>query len=238
MVAGGYIPVLNKRMSNWFKFFVLLFLVSSCEDQFIEDEADFGYDYFPLEIGAYKTYDVMEVSFNAQGPDTTRYELKTTVTEKVEEDDINYYILKRETRPDELSTWEVSDIWTIRRDQFNGVVVEENIPLIKMTFPVVLDKIWDGNAFNSSNSAEYKYVTPNTAIYDEILGGAEKIQVQIADIPQNLVNRDQRYEVYTRGIGLVEKNYIVLNYCTANCGSEEVDSGIIIEQVLTGYGEE
>ncbi len=225
-------------MNNWFKFLIIPFLFGSCEDQFMGAEIDTGYDFFPLEIGTYKTFDVMEVTYNAQGPDTSRYELKTTVTEMVQEEDITYYIMKREQRSDESSAWEIADIWTQRRDQFNGVVVEENIPLIKMTFPVELDKIWDGNAFNSRNSAEYKYVTPNTAIYDEILGGAEKIQVQIADIPQNLVNRDQRYEVYARGIGLVEKNYIVLNYCTANCGSEEVDSGIIIEQVLTAYGEE
>ncbi len=225
-------------MNNWFKLLVLVVLLVSCDDQFLENNTDFGYDYFPLEVGAYKTYDVIEVTYNASGPDTSRYELKTTISEVVEEDDITYFILRRERRQDELSDWEISDVWTLRRDEFTGVAIEENIPLIKMTFPVELDKIWDGNAFNSRNSAEYQYVAPDAASYDDLLDEAEKIQVQIADIPQNLVNRDQRYEVYARGIGLVEKNYIVLNYCTANCGSEEVDSGIIIEQKITAYGQE
>ncbi len=225
-------------MNNWFKLSVLIVLLVSCDDQFLENNTDFGYDYFPLEVGAYKTYDVIEVTFNASGPDTSWYELKTTISEVVEEDDITYFILRRERRQDELSEWEISDVWTLRRDEFTGVAIEENIPLIKMTFPVELEKIWDGNAFNSRNSAEYQYVVPDAASYDDLLGEAEKIQVQIADIPQNLVNRDQRYEVYARGIGLVEKNYIVLNYCTANCGSEEVDSGIIIEQKITAYGQE
>lgn len=237
-MVAGYIQVSNKRMNNWFKILVLGLVLASCEDRFKEVDTDFGYDYFPLEIGAFKTYDVMEITYNASGPDTTRYELKTTITEMVEEDDTNYFVLKRERRPDELSEWEIADLWTIRRDDFTGVTVEENIPLIKMTFPAELDKTWDGNAFNSRNAAEYRYVSPTSAIYDDLLNGAQKIQVQIADIPQNLVNRDQRYEVYARGIGLVEKNYIVLNYCTANCGSEEVDSGIIIEQILTAYGQE
>ena len=225
-------------MNSWFKLSVLVLLLASCEDEFMEANTDFGYDYFPLEIGSYKTYDVMEVTYNASGPDTIRFELKTSITEMVEQDDVTYFILKRERRTDELSDWEISDVWTLRRDDYAGVAVEENIPLVKMTFPVELDKTWDGNAFNNRNSAEYRFVSPGSATYDEMLNGAEKIQVQIADIPQNLVNRDQRYEVYARGIGLVEKNYIVLNYCTANCGSEEIDSGIIIEQVLTAYGQE
>ncbi|XOV95060.1 MAG: hypothetical protein ACFHWX_10185 [Bacteroidota bacterium] len=223
-------------MRNWYNWsFVLVLLLFACEDQFQAQVTDFGYDYFPLEVGSYKIYEVMMVTFDAQGPDTSRYQLKTTITESSGGD---YYLLRRETRSDEGEEWNISDVWTLRRDQYIAVATEENLPLVKMTFPVVINRQWNGNALNVLGVGNYQFVEASSAIYDDLIGDAGKIQVQIADVPQNLVNQDQRFEVYAKGVGLVEKNYIILNFCTSNCGSNEVDSGIIIEQVLIAYGQD
>ncbi len=225
-------------MRSWYSLFLLPVLLISCEERFVVPETDPGYDFFPLETGSFRIYEVMEINFDASGSDTLYYDLRNTLTQRVMVDGQEYFVLKREQRADEAATWEIKDNWTLRRDQFTGVVVEENIPYVKMAFPVILDNVWDGHAFNTLGATEYQYIEASDAAYDDAIGGVEKIRVQLSDIPQNLVNRDQRFEVYAKGIGLVEKNYIILNYCTSNCGSEEVDSGMIIEQVLTAYGQD
>lgn len=238
MVGAGSIQVSDKSMQSWYKLLVLTILFTSCGDSFREVEEDLGYDFFPLEVGAYWQYDVMQVEFDASGPDTSYFELRNTIVERNQDSNQDFFILMEETRGSESDPWSPANTWTMRRDAFTGVVVEENIPFIKMTFPVIEGGVWDGNAYNTLGFSEYEYREAPEAAYDELIGGAAKILVQISDIPKNLVNQDQRLEVYARGIGLVEKNYIILNFCTSNCGSEEIDSGTIIEQVLTAYGKE
>ncbi len=225
-------------MYNRYNLFFGMLLLFSCEDQLIESDGDFGYDYFPLNVGAFWIYDVQEINFDASGPDTIHYELRNSLSEKVEQDENSYYILNREKRIEGAVDWQISDVWMIRQNQFTGIVSEENIPYAKLTFPVVINKTWDGNAFNTLAYTEYRYKEADPASYDELIADQAKVKVQISDIPKNIVNRDERFEVYARGVGLVEKNYIILNYCTANCGTAEIDSGIIIEQVLKAYGQD
>ena len=65
------------------------------------------------------------------------------------------------------------------------------------------------------------------------------LRIVINDIPQNSVFTDSRSEFYLQDIGLIEKDYLTLNFCTTGCDSlGQITSGRILKQTLFEYGKE
>jgi hypothetical protein len=108
-----------------------------------------------------------------------------------------------------------------------------------MVFPVENGTSWDGNIFNSSGERLFTYdlnVAPITIGSDEFTDLVKVIQ---SDIPENIVNQDQRFEIYATGIGLVGKNGIMLTFCTVDCPDQKtIIAGRFIDQRLKSYGQE
>ncbi len=58
-----------------------------------------------------------------------------------------------------------------------------------------------------------------------------------SDVPENLVNRNQRQEIYAPGVGMIIKNSIILGFCTLDCPDEKtIESGRSIQLTLSSYG--
>ena len=63
---------------------VIVGLISSCNKTIEPDLSDFGYEYFPIEIGQYRTYYSMRIDYNLDGSiDTTQYLTKEIVEDTV-----------------------------------------------------------------------------------------------------------------------------------------------------------
>lgn len=236
-MEDGSIQVLDRNMPRLFKLISLILLLTGCNEQFSEGDVDLDSDFFPLKIGQFRTYEVTEINYNAQGSDTSTYLLRETINDTIRNGDEVTYLIKREFRTNETFEWSIKDIWSCRKTVSHVVITEENIPFVKLVFPVLVGETWDGNAFNTLNSGDYYYESLSENHYEELISENDLIKVVIADIPQNLVNQDQRYEVYGRGIGLIEKDYTILEFCTTNCSSEQIDDGMKLKQVLVDYGE-
>ncbi|MEP4533952.1 MAG: hypothetical protein ABJ004_12765 [Cyclobacteriaceae bacterium] len=217
-----------------------VFLIVSCDGSEEPDPTDLGYDFYPINPAAYRIYQVDEIKYDLLGPDTTNYQIRETISDSLmSESGIVSYVLKREKRTDSSDVWQTDSLWTLRKDQSAVVITENNVPVIKLSFPVVDGKVWDGNALNIKPSQSFYYEIPESLIELYTLIEAERlVKVISADLEPNLVNQDQRFDVYASEIGLIEKNYITLNFCTANCESVgEVQSGRILNQYLIEYGE-
>ena len=224
-------------MLRLFNLILLSFLLTGCNEQFSEGNFDLGKDFFPLKIGQFRTYEVTEINYNAQGPDTLIFFLRETISDTIKNGDEVTYLIKRESRVSESAEWSINDIWSCRKTDSHVVLTEENIPFVKLTFPVLEGETWDGNAFNTMVSGDYYYESMIENDYEVLVDDPDLIKVVIADIPQNLFNQDQRFEVYGKGIGLIEKDYTILEFCTTNCSSEQIDDGMKLKQVLVDYGE-
>ena len=147
------------------------------------------------------------------------------------------YLLSRSVSEDSLS-WEADSVWTVRKTAHQVVMSENNTAFVKLTFPVRAGNTWDGNAANTMAPQSWFYQeTEPFVLPDQIAEGEEVIRVVIEDIPENLVNRDERSEIYVRGTGLVEKDYITLRFDSESGNIGEISSGHILSQRLIGYEE-
>ena len=123
---------------------VVFFLLGCSEEPLPPQTERVGFDFFPLQTGLFRTYEVEQVEFSVITSDTSRFQLQEVVVDSFLNAENDYsYILHRLTRADEGSEWQLDSVWTTRRTSTLAVVVENNISIIKLVFPVAADKEWD-----------------------------------------------------------------------------------------------
>ncbi|MEM9897268.1 MAG: hypothetical protein AAF789_12945 [Bacteroidota bacterium] len=219
---------------------VLMVLFSSCNETKELDRDNLGYDFYPLSIGNFSVYDVEEIRYLITGFDTSNYQLREIIIDSINSIDQTSYLLRREIRQDETEPWRSDSVWVVTQTANFLSVTENNIPFMKLTFPVNSDREWDGNSLNSRNNLIYYYQQVQNAVIDSI-PASDHIRVIIEDIEENVTGVDLRSEVYVRGIGLVEKDYFTQKNCTASdCGPDlgEVIAGRSLKQTLIERGNE
>jgi len=219
------------------------YFLSGCENSTSEiTPEEMGYRFYPLEQGIYRDYKVQRIQYSVLGDqDTLDYFLK----EQVADSFINQaggisYKLKRYTRTSDTLMWKLDSVWTVTKSTTNVVVVENNVPFVKLIFPVMEKKQWDGNAFNimSEELYTYEYAFQPIVIGEESYNSILKVIQQ--DNPDKIVMTDIRNEIYAENIGLIYKESIILHYCTDNecLGDMIIERGIDYRQQLIEYGKE
>lgn len=218
--------------------YLLIMMLASCNESQIVDPSTLGYDYYPVEVGQYRIYDIEEIQFRITGFDTAVYQLRETIFDSIVSVDQTTYLIRRDIRMTELDEWESDSIWTVTPTNLYVAVAENNIPFIKLTFPVRVGSEWDGNSLNARGSQTYYYETVSESQVESV-PLVDQMRVIIEDIPENTTGIDLRSEIYARNIGLVEKNYLTQVKCTSgSCGDDfgEVEGGRSLKQVLIEYG--
>ena len=219
---------------------LVFFGCSACNETREVGPETVGYDFYPLEVGQYRIYDVEEIRYLITGFDTSVFQLREIIFDSINSIDQTTYLLRRDIRETAMDEWQSDSVWTVARTNNYLVITENNIPLIKLTFPVNTDRNWDGNSLNSRGEQTYYYQSLPAASIDSI-ALEDHIRVIIEDIEDNITGVDLRSEVYVRGIGLVEKDYLTQKKCTASdCGPDlgEVIAGRSVKQVLIELGHE
>ncbi|UII31132.1 hypothetical protein LVD17_22835 [Fulvivirga ulvae] len=222
----------------------LLLAFWACDTDEVEpDEERLGAAFFPLKVGLYNIYDVENIDYKITGEVlTSNFQRKAEVVDSFSNQAGTIsYIVHYSTRETENDSWEFSTAWTARKDGNQAILIEENIPYIKISFPVENGKIWNGNALNALDSNLYemdslysRYITP---AQDTIKSTLTVIQGDNQDFTVEL---DRRFEIYGLNIGLVYKEDISLQYCTdTDClGQQQIESGHEYRQYLIDYGGE
>ncbi|MEQ9423561.1 MAG: hypothetical protein RJQ09_04025 [Cyclobacteriaceae bacterium] len=220
----------------------VVFALASCSEETLPGELEnFGIRYFPLEEGAFRIYDVSRIEFTLLESDTSSFQLRERITEAFDNDAGSIsYVVERSTRPDAGAPWVIDSIWTARVTESVAILNENNVPLVKLVFPIIEDSEWDGNIFNSNDEDIYTY--RNVFAPGEILGTVfnNTVTVVQSEISDNLILRDERIEIYAEDVGLIHKDFVVLNFCARqDClGQGIIDSGIILKMDLIENGTE
>ena len=200
-----------------------------------------GYDYFPLAADDYRLYQLQEINYNLDGSiDTTNYQLKEIVTEELVIDDETSFRLDRYRRAIETDPWVIDSVWSARVNSYQAIVVENNVSIIKLSFPVTEDRRWDGNAMNAKEFDEFKMINVgSTYLVDEkeYPRSLEMLKEELLD-PIQITNDDYHLEVFSENIGLIYKLDIDKKYCNPVDCTEPgiIEQGKLVEQKIIEVG--
>lgn len=218
-----------------FYFSLVLIFLPSCKKN--EETVDLHYDYFPLEEGTFVEYQVTHMRYNINKPDTLVYKLKTVIGDTLIDNEGR--IARRFYRYiyDTVSeSYVIKDLWTAIISESRAELVEENQRVIKLVFAPTADKEWNINAFNIFDEylAYYEEIhDPKTINGFDFESTTKVIQEYVEP---NLIQYKNKYEVYAKGVGLVEKNYIDIEF--QNFDMSKPTGGDQIFYKVINYGKE
>ena len=116
------------------------------------DVQELGYDYYPVIVGKYVTYNVEHYVYNDFDTtiDTSIYQLKEVIDSAyLDLEGRTVYQLKRLSRVSDTLPWSLIQDWSFYKDKERLEINESNAVFVKMAFPLRRAKTWDGNSRNS-----------------------------------------------------------------------------------------
>lgn len=225
------------------------FMLWSCESEYLTPGSErSGTNFFPLEVGQYRTYAVEEIKFSfLEAPDTTHFFLKEVVADSfINQTHAATYRLERFTRANENMSWHLDSVWTATKDTRRVVVTENNVPFIKLIFPLRTALPWDGNALNSQMEDLYELQSTSDELHNEIESPIDSLLENSITVVQEIsqdttLMQIEMLETYAENIGLFYKKTTRLQYCntdTACIGQGIIEAGRKFKQTLIEYGKE
>lgn len=213
----------------------------SCNESELPVDTDrLGLHYFPLEVGNYRIYDVVETKYTVLETTTSNYELKESVADSIYNSGGNLqYIIHRSTRANDTEAWQLDSIWTAQKSTQIAVLTENNVPFVKLSFPISHELEWDGNSQNTLASELYWYNTelPDTTLHEVLY--QDVVKVVQNDSGEDFLGFDNKYEIYAPHVGMILKESVVLKYCQTDCATEkEIQSGRDLVMTLKAYGKD
>ncbi len=226
------------RQRSKYIFYCLVVLVAAgCSRQIEPNFDDFGYNYFPLNVGDFRVYQVEQITFRGidVGTDSLDFQLREHVVDSF----INQaggvsYKVERSTRLLPTDPWVLDSVWTARRDEVRAVSTENNTPFIKLVFPISEGKTWDGNKLNNApctndlglsdslycDAYEMVSIRENFELDTMVFENTITVIQQDSRDPLFITSDDVRKEVYQLDVGLVYKESFVVNYVQCAVGAD------------------
>lgn len=212
---------------------------------------DVGADYYPSNTARYIIYDVDSIVFDEFTYDSTYY--KYQIKEKLEEEftdaqgkpaiKLARYIKKYNAAVSySAMPWVIKDVWQVNVSKSNVEVVEENVRFIKLTFPVKASDLWNGNLYNTMDEWDYTYTYVDKAESFNNLSFDKVALVTQMNFPTK-ISRDYYIEKYAKGVGLVDREIIDLDYQSVYAESTPWQnipdkSGVVYIQRIISWGTE
>lgn len=232
---------ISKTFSYLIFSLVFASIIASCSTNSLEPEnVDLGTEFFPLETGNYIDYQVENIQFTLiKDPDTNRYQIRELIADQFTDVNGNTaFRLERFRRATASASWQLDSVWVAKRSSTQAIVVQSNLPLIKLAFPLEEAKPWDSNILNGLDKDLHEITDLNKAFTIDTFNFAKTLKV-IQSNDSSLVSMDRRNEIYATNVGLVYKDSVVVSFCTTtpSCFTQ-IESGRKSTQTVIGYGKQ
>lgn len=224
-------------------------LLTSCKKKTEDATSVLGLDYYPTKIGKFVVYDVDSTVYNDLSMDTItyKYRIKERLVENFTDNEGRQAIrLERSVKmynPNksyDSMAYTVKEAWMINANDKKVQVVESNLRYTKLTFPVLQNSTWDGNANNNLGQMMYAYSVIDKAETMNAIALSNVLTVKQRD-DRSLIAVQYYTEKYAKGVGLVYREIkdIYSNTVIANIPVEQrIEKGLIYKQTLVSYGYE
>lgn len=229
---------MKKLSIHIFPFIAFLTFFGSCKTEEDPFQPDYGYEYFPLEIGKFIDYEMDSTIFDPTGDSLVSLS-KTLMREEIVDtlsDNLGntLYRVEQSVRKSNDVPWQIHKVLTLSIQDNQAIRTEDNLRFIKLTFPLRRNNTWDGlvhfdaeniltniageSVFMFKNWGRYRIEktgepdTIGTFIFDEVTTLRE------AD-DENLIELRVSREKYAKGIGLVHREQRILDTqkCQEDC---------------------
>lgn len=221
-------------------FLVFLLMASCAENENLTISQD-DRGFYPLSVGNFWEYEVQQTLFDARGPAVSNFFLREVVEDTLVFSDGSLRYLIQRYRKDSLQgDWFKNEVISLEQSPQLAVLTEGGIPVVKQVYPVENGLEWNANVRNNLETDFFSYIYPrsDTTIGDSTYSNIMKLELDEPTI--NLTQELSRFEIYSRGVGLLVKDYTSLNFNTIQ-GDEnegEIESGFILKQSIIAYGRE
>lgn len=214
------------RIADHLRIFFLLwgalaFILSGCEKEIVSPPSVIpdGSVYASIEDGKYVIYRIDSLVRNdfTNKVDSFVYYLKETMYlngTNHAASGTSLFRLERfySSRPDSFAN---NIIWSGFRDINALVINEENIPVIKLNFPLSQGKTWNGNARNTRGSKIFSCVKLHESfLQNNMRFDSTAWVIQQAD--SNLVSLDYEMEIYSTRCGMTKRMHLKLQDTKVN----------------------
>ncbi len=201
----------------------LLAMLVSCTEETEEISINFGYEFYPLEVGKTWVYEVDSIVLSRQGTevDTSTIFFREEIIEtRLGDAGDSLFIVERFERRSDTAEWQIRDVFSLSRNATQAFRTEDNLRFVKMIFPVRRGDRWDGHQFFNPTvrlevGGELMPVFENwtyqyTSVTDELITIS---QAEFEDVRQ-FRRAEEQYEA---GTGLVYRRVEVYDSACDRC---------------------
>lgn len=205
-------------MRVFFLLSLVLFINWACQQPEEDMEAleDFGYDYFPLQVGSERIYFVDSIVYDDNGPtqaiDTFNYLYKEVVSDTfTDAAGLPAYTISTYYKPlpDSITQWHFANNAVGLISQLSAQKVTNNVREVKLVFPLRELNSWNGNLYNGLDPLLYR-ITQFKVPYWFNGRYANSVKIDSYNI-KNFIEEIKRYEKFAQNIGMVEYLFDSLN---------------------------
>jgi len=217
-------------------FFSCVTLIS-CNQEIEPIQLDNGKDFQPLVLGNFWIYEVDEtIYFGENDAESSKFFYRDRLRSSYLNAEREIVFVVERSKSTNRTSWNKVLEYSLQVKNNALVRTINNQPVVAMNFPPELGKKWNGNAFRAFAADEFEIDSVGIGTLEG------KTQIQLARVNQEklddkVTQRDNRYEIYQKGIGLVEKYDEVLTYCSRNncLGLQLINGGYRVKMKLVDY---
>ncbi len=213
-------------------------MFSACNEEIEAPNSELEHDYQPLAIGNFWIYQVEETIYYGENDaeDSQFFYRDLVRTFYINAENEVTYVIARSKSEDRLTWTPELEYSMVYRDQILLRTID-NTPLAALVFPPKQGKVWNGKVYQAEGVDDFEIDQIGTSS----IPGFENItvaRVNQEDLDDKITVRDIRFEIFGKGIGLMEKYDEVLTYCSRNdcLGNQLIDSGSKTHLTLVEYG--
>lgn len=193
--------------------FICLLIAGCKKDEYELNYNSFDRMYFNQKLSAYSIYDVEEIIYDdfSNSVDTFYYQLKEH-NESVFSDNLGRKAMRidRYRSDGDTNVWTYLNTWYAVSDSLMVERVEDNKRLIKLSFPITNEAVWNSNALNMDNINNVFYGLRHQKYKLDAFQFDSAVSVESNTIINSFRERAFK-EVYAKNIGLVYKYYVYID---------------------------
>ncbi len=243
--------------------FISLFLFSQCQNEIEDFTIDNGFNYYPTDSGAWRVYQVDSIVYNNffENPkSTSSHEVREVFTEIfIDNEGREATKLMRYIRPKaSAKDWSeiAPEVIYVVKDEKKVERINGALRFIKMIFPVIEDRTWQGNNYINTDTptelwsdyynrgvySDWEYTYKQVAATRTIGRHNFDSTLTVLHIDkENLVDKVFSTEIYAKGVGLVyQEEWILRSFESTKTDNwpDRADKGHVVKMSILEYGVE